>query len=133
MQKQIFTITVVTAVLMGSVGAAGCISIFKRAPFDTDGSRDFDIIEFKNFSKKRFVILDKNGDLAVSVSELPSNNKIHPISEKLMRTDKEKGKHLTYAAYIKQLDEFFSLFDQNNDEKIGLGEYKKFCRQGWVH
>ena len=133
MQKQIFTITVATAVLVGSVGWAGCISIFKRAPFDTDGSRDSDIIEHTTRLPVELIILDKNGDLAVSVSELPSNSKIHPISEKLMRTNKEKGKHLTYAAYIEQLDEFFSLFDKNNDEKIGLGEYKKFCRQGWVH
>ena len=133
MQKKIFTITVAIALLVGSVGWTECISVFKRAPFDTDGSRDFDIIEFKSFSKRRFVILDKNEDLAVSVSELPPNSKIHPISEKLMQTNKKKGKHLAYAAYIEQLDEFFSLFDENNDEKIGLGEYKKFCRQGWVH
>jgi hypothetical protein len=126
MLKQIFTITFSTALLVASVGWAGCISIFKRAPFDTDGSRDFDIIEFKNFSERRFTILDKNGDL-------PSNSKIHPISEKLMRTDKEKGKHLAYAAYMEQLDEFFYLFDENDDKKIGLGEYKKICRQGWIH
>ena len=133
MLKQIFTITFSTALLVASIGWAECISVFKRAPFDTDGSRDFDIIEFKNFSEKRFAILDKNGDLAVSVSELPSNSKIHPISEKLMRTDKEKGKHLAYAAYIEHLDEVFSLFDENDDKKIGLGEYKNFCRQGWIH
>jgi hypothetical protein len=75
----------------------------------------------------------KSADNTFDKHRLPSNSKIHPISEKLMRTNKEKGKHLTYAAYIEQLDEFFSLFDKNNDEKIGLGEYKKFCRQGWVH
>ena len=113
--------------------SGSCISIFNMLPYDKDRSMSFNRIEFSNFSKKRFQTHDKDGDLRIFINELPKESKIHPIFKNYSQTSEDKGDWLDFNSFLSSLSEFFSEIDENQDGKVKITEYWKFCSKDWFH